>query len=703
MSKLRVGPGLPQPLGATWDGAGVNFALFSANATKVEVCLFDPKGRREVARIALPEYTHEVWHGYLPDVRPGQLYGYRVHGPYDPANGHRFNPNKLLIDPYARALYGEVVWHDACYGYRVGSPRGDLVMDRRDSAFVMPKCVVIDSAVTWGADRHPRRPWAETIIYEAHVKGMTAAREDIAQPLRGTFAGLCDPRMVEHLQKLGVTAIELMPIQSFFDDREFVHRGLTNYWGYNTANFFAPAARYISPGADIHEFKLMVRRLHEAGIEVILDVVYNHTAEGNHMGPTLSFRGIDNASYYMLSEDKRYYFDTTGCGNTVHLRHPRVLQMVMDSLRYWVEECHVDGFRFDLTTALGREYGQFDPSAVFFDAIRQDPVLQRAKMIAEPWDLGPNGYQVGAFPPGWAEWNGRYRDTVRSFWKGDEGQMPALARAILGSADLYDHRGRKPWASVNFVTAHDGFTLTDLWSYNDKHNEANGENNHDGHSDNRSWNCGVEGPTDDPKIRALRERMRRNTAATLLLSQGTPMVLMGDEIGRTQHGNNNAYCQDNETTWMRWRGMTGRDYAFMEFVRGVIAVRKRYPVLHSSHFLHGTAIHGDGTRDVIWLRPDGKEMDIESWADKAARSIGVMLGDIPARVLILINAYYETLPFRLPNGGRPYWRVRIDTGSGEIDPPDRTYPVDGTLQLEGRTLIMLAGDTVMRNSRSATI
>jgi glycogen operon protein len=701
MSKLRVGPGLPNPLGATWDGAGVNFALFSTAATKVEVCLFDPKGRRETARVALPEYTHEVWHGYLPDVRPGQLYGYRVHGPYDPANGHRFNPNKLLVDPYARALYGDIVWHDACYGYRVGSPRGDLVMDRRDSAFVMPKCLVIDSAVTWGGDRHPRRPWAETVIYEAHVKGMTAVREDIAQPLRGTFAGLCDPRMVEHLQKLGVTAIELMPIQSFFDDREFVRRGLTNYWGYNTFNFFAPAARYISPGADIHEFKLMVRRLHEAGIEVILDVVYNHTAEGNHLGPTLSFRGIDNASYYMLGDDKHYYFDTTGCGNTVNLRHPRVLQMVMDSLRYWVEECHVDGFRFDLTTALGREYDQFDPSAVFFDTAHQDPVLQRVKLIAEPWDLGPNGYQVGNFPPGWSEWNGRYRDVMRSFWKGDEGQMPAFAQGLLGSADLYDHRGRKPWASVNFVTAHDGFTLTDLWSYNDKHNEANGEGNRDGHSDNRSWNCGVEGPSDDPKLRELRERMRRNTIATLLLSQGTPMVLMGDEIGRTQGGNNNAYCQDNQTTWMRWRSMTGRDYAFMEFVRGVIAVRKRYSVLCSPHFLHGTQIHGDGTRDVIWLRPDGAEMDNASWADRSARSIGVMLGDVPQRVLILVNAYHGALPFRLPNGGRPYWRVRIDAGSGEIDPPDRAYAADAILQLEGRTLIMLAGDTVMRNSRNA--
>ena len=429
MGRLRVEPGLPHPLGATWDGTGVNFALFSANAKKVELCLFDPKGKRETDRIELPEYTHEVWHGFFPELRPGQLYGYRVHGPYDPVNGHRFNPNKLLIDPYAKALFGDIRWHDAHFGYRVGAQRGDATPDRRDSAFVMPKCVVIDTAVTWGDDRAPRRAWTDTIIYEAHVKGMTAAREDIPEQLRGTFAGLADPRVIEHLVKLGVTAVELMPVQAFFDDRNLVEKKLVNYWGYNTVNYFSLAPRYISRNGDIHEFKVLVKRLHEAGIEVLLDVVYNHTAEGNHLGPTLSFRGIDNASYYMLAADRRFYFDTTGTGNTVNLRHPRVLQMVMDSLRYWVEECHVDGFRFDLASSLGREYDQFDPNAVFFDAVRQDPVLGRVKMIAEPWDIGPNGYQVGNFPPGWAEWNGRYRDDMRSYWKGD-GAAPAgvLAR-----------------------------------------------------------------------------------------------------------------------------------------------------------------------------------------------------------------------------------------------------------------------------------
>jgi glycogen operon protein len=700
MAKMRISAGLPHPLGATWDGAGVNFAIFSANATAVELCLFDPKGRREIERIALPEYTHEVWHGYLPDIRPGQLYGYRVHGPYDPANGHRFNPHKLVIDPYAKALHGDIIWHDAVFGYRVGSPRD--VMDRRDSAFVMPKCQVIDTAVTWGADRHPRHRWADTIIYEAHVKGMTAAREDVPAPLRGSFAGLSDPHIVDHLRKLGITAIELMPVQSFFNDRHLVARGLTNYWGYNTVNFFAPALRYISPGGDVHEFKVMVRRLHEAGIEVILDVVYNHTAEGNHLGPTLSFRGIDNASYYMLSEDRRFYFDTTGTGNTVNLRHPRVLQMVMDSLRYWVEECHVDGFRFDLTTALGREYDHFDANAVFFDTMRQDPTLQRVKLIAEPWDLGPNGYQVGNFQPGWAEWNGRYRDTTRSFWKEDDGQLPALAQGMLGSADLYDHRGRKPWASVNFVTAHDGFTLLDLWSYNEKHNEANGEDNRDGHDDNRSWNCGVEGPTDDAAIRNLRDRMRRNLMATLLLSQGTPMILMGDEIGRTQQGNNNAYCQDNEITWMRWRSMTGRDHAFLEFVRGVIAVRKRYAVLRAPRFLHGEPVRTDGTRDVVWYRPDGAEMDDASWTDTRAKVVGVTLGDVPSRVLILVNAYHESLPFKLPNGGRPYWRVRVDAGRGEIDPPGGSHAAGEEIVLEGRTLLLLSGETIDAARPAAT-
>jgi glycogen operon protein len=693
MVSVRVEPGLPHPLGATWDGGGVNFALFSAHAEKVELCLFDPNGKRETDRIALPEYTHEVWHGYFPEIRPGQLYGYRVHGPYDPKNGQRFNHHKLLIDPYAKALHGELRWHDSAFGYRVGHAQADLARDRRDSAFVMPKCVVIDTAVTWGEDRPPRRAWRDTIVYEAHVKGMTAARDDIPDQIRGSFAGLADPRVIDHLVRLGVTAIELMPVQAFFDDRYLVEKKLVNYWGYNTINYFSLAPRYISHGSSHHEFKVMVRRLHEAGIEVILDVVYNHTAEGNHMGPTLSFRGIDNASYYMLAQDKRFYFDTTGCGNTVNLRHPRVLQMVMDSLRYWVEECHVDGFRFDLATSLGREYDEFDPNAVFFDAVRQDPVLSRAKMIAEPWDLGPNGYQVGHYPPGWAEWNGRYRDVMRSYWKGDAGLLPAFARDILASADLFEHQGRKPWASVNFVTAHDGFTLLDLYSYNSKHNEANQEENRDGHDDNRSWNCGVEGPTDDPAILDLRDRMRRNAMATMLLSHGTPMLLMGDEVGRSQNGNNNAYCQDNEIAWLEWKNVGDRDRAFMEFTRGLIRIRRSYALLQSNTFLHGQAIDQKGTPNVSWYRPDGVEMDAGSWTDPNAKVVGLLLRDTGTRLLLLVNSYHEPIQFKLPDAGAQYWQMRADTFTGRIEPADWRIGPDQTIRLEGRTLLLLSGET----------
>ena len=687
MSKLRVEPGSPHPRGATWDGGGVNFAVFSANATKVELCLFDQKGRRETDRITLPEFTHEVWHGYFPDLRPGQLYGYRVHGPYDPQNGHRFNPHKLLIDPYAKALHGEIRWHDALFGYRVGAPRGDLLPDRRDSAFVIPKCVVVDPAPS--PDRPLRHKWADTIIYEAHVKGITAQHPDIPERLRGSFAALADPHVIDHLVKLGVTAVELMPVQAFFDDRNLVEKKLHNYWGYNTINYFSPAPRYFSPGSGLQEFQVMVRRLHEAGLEVILDVVYNHTAEGNHLGPTLSFRGIDNASYYMLAEDRRYYFDTTGCGNTVNLRHPRVLQMVMDSLRYWVEVCHVDGFRFDLASSLAREYDRFDQNAVFLDAVRQDPVLQRVKMIAEPWDLGVNGYQLGNFPPGWAEWNGRYRDDMRSFWKGDGDQLPNFARGMLGSADLFDRQGRKPWASVNFVTAHDGFTLMDLWSYNHKHNAANLEDNRDGHDDNRSWNCGAEGPTEDDAILELRDRMRRATMATLIFSQGTPMILMGDEIGHTQHGNNNAYCQDNPITWMRWEGISGRDFAFSEFVRGLIALRKRYTLLHERNFLHGRTIDGDGTRDVVWLKPDGSEMDGEAWGDGNAKVIGLLLRDAEERLLILASAWHDTLPFTLPVESGCRWQLRADSGRGLIDTGE-SHAGGEDIGLEGRCLLLFS-------------
>jgi glycogen operon protein len=689
----RLSGGTSYPLGANWDGSGVNFAFFSAHAERVELCLFDRGGRRELERIALPEYTHQVWHGYLHDVRPGQHYGYRVHGPYDPQAGHRFNPSKLLLDPYAKVHHGELRWHDAAFGYRVGHPREDLVIDRRNSAFVMPKCVVIDPAVTWGPDIRPQTPWAETIIYEAHVKGMTARRADLPAPLRGTFAGLADPRVIEHLVRLGVTAVELLPIQAFIDDRHLVQKGLRNYWGYNTIGFFAPATRYISPEGDLHEFKLAIRRLHEAGIEVILDVVYNHTAEGNHLGPTLSFRGADNASYYILDSDPRYYFDVTGCGNTLNLKNSRVLQMVMDSLRYWVEEVHVDGFRFDLATALGREREHFDHNAVFFEAVGQDPVLSRIKLIAEPWDIGPDGYRLGGFPPGWAEWNARYRDGVRSFWRGDEGALSQIASGLLGSADLFDHGGRRAWASVNFITAHDGFTLADLVSYNDKHNEANLENNADGHEDNRSWNCGVEGPSDDAAVLDLRDRVRRNLMATLLLSQGTPMLLMGDELGRSQGGNNNAYCQDDEISWLECATVSDRDRALNAFIEGLVRVRRGWPSLRQASFIHGQQVGGSGIENVIWLKPDATRMDHDTWADPHARSIALLLCSPELeRTLILMNAHHEAVTFRMPEPTvAARWRLVVDTATGQIAGGGAGIAAGEDVELPARALYLLIG------------
>ena len=691
MSKhgYAVRPGDASPHGATWDGSGVNFALFSANATKVELCLFDDRGRREIARIPLPEYTHEVWHGYLPEVRPGQLYGYRVHGPYEPHHGHRFNPNKLVLDPYSLALHGEIRWHDAVFGYRVGHARGDLSFDRRNSAFVMPKCVVVDPAVTWGPDLRPNTPWADTIIYEAHVKGMTAQNPALPERLRGTFGGLAEPKAIDHLVKLGVTAVELMPVQAFFDDRHLVERGLTNYWGYNTAGFFAPATRYISPGAGVHEFKLMVRRLHEAGIEVILDVVYNHTAEGNQMGPTLSFRGIDNASYYIMADDPRYYFDTTGCGNTVNLANQRVLQMVMDSLRYWVEACHVDGFRFDLASSLGRDRDQFNSNAAFLDAIRQDPVLSRVKLIAEPWDTGPDGYQLGNFPPVWAEWNDQYRDTVRSYWKGDPASLPGLAGRLMGSAEYFDKRGRRPWASINFVTAHDGFTLADTVAYNDKHNEANLEDNRDGHSDNRSWNCGVEGLTDDEEVLDLRDRMRRAMITTLLLSQGTPMLLMGDEVGRSQDGNNNAYCQDNAINWLKLDGIGPREDAFLQFVRKVIALRRREPLFRQPLYLHGSS-DGAATIEVRWLRPDGAPMEDGDWGNSEARALAMQLGNRTNWVTLLFNSHHEAIDFTLANGSEEKrWTLLVDTDAGTVLPGTRVEVGADGVRVEPRSMIVM--------------
>jgi len=690
----RVFSGLSHPLGATWDGSGVNFALYSANATRVELCLFDRSGRREVARIALPEQTHEVWHGYLPDVRPGQLYGYRVHGPYDPGQGHRFNPNKLLIDPYAKSLYGDIRWHDACYGYRVGSPREDLSFDRRDSARVVPKCVVIDPAYTWGEDILPRRPWAESIVYEAHVKGISARHPDLPPPIRGTFAGLAHPPVIEHLVRLGVTAVELLPVHSIVNDRRLVSRGLSNYWGYNTLCFHAPAMRYVSPGQDIDEFKFMVKRLHEADIEVILDVVYNHTGEGNHLGPTLSFRGIDNANYYLLAQDRRFYFDTTGTGNTMNLRNARVMQLVADSLRYWVEECHVDGFRFDLATALGREYDQFDPSTIFFDTLSQDPVLQTVKLIAEPWDIGPNGYQLGNFPPGWAEWNGKYRDDVRSYWRGDQGALSGVATGLLGSAPEFDHRGRRTWASINFVTAHDGFTLADLWAYNEKHNEANLEDNKDGHDDNRSWNCGVEGPTDDPAILELRGKLRRATITTLLLSHGVPMLLAGDEIGRSQVGNNNAYCQDNEINWLDWS--EDADQPFFDYVHAVIAIRRSRLLLRPAKFRHGHPVGDEGPADALWRRLDGKEMNGADWHNGHDAGIALMLSDHGQRsLLIVLNPAADDAAFVFPpHPTATRWHCLIDSAAAAVEPPRPTATAGDEVKLAARSAYLFETDEI---------
>ena len=670
--KTHITEGLPYPLGATWDGLGVNFALFSANATSVELCLFDNDGRRELQRIELPEYTDEVWHGYLPEARPGTVYAYRVHGPYAPEAGHRFNANKLLLDPYAKGLVGELTWNPAVYGYTLGAAGEDLTFDARDSAEFMPKCRVIDPAFTWGRDQSPRVAWENTIVYETHVRGLTKLHPGVPEPLRGTFAGMTVQTVVDHIRGLGVTSVELMPIHAFINDSILLERGLTNYWGYNSIGFFAPDVRYTATHA-INEFKEMVAHLHDAGLEVILDVVYNHTAEGNERGPTLSFRGIDNARYYRLIPDnRRYYINDTGTGNTLNLSHPRVLQMVTDSLRYWVSEMHVDGFRFDLATILGREAYGFDEGGGFLDSCRQDPILSSAKLIAEPWDVGPGGYQVGAFPPGWAEWNDRFRDTARAFWKGDAGTTPQMAARLCASGDLFNRRGRKPWASVNFITAHDGFTLHDVVSYNDKHNEANGEDNRDGHSDNRSWNHGEEGPTEDPDIRDLRERQKRNLLATLLLAQGTPMLLAGDEFGRTQEGNNNAYCQDNEISWVDW-DLDPKDYALAEFVRKMIVLRSTYPILRRGRFLTGVYNEELGVKDVSWIAASGAEMTQKDWETGSTRCFGMLMDGraqatgirrpaSDATLLWVLNAHHGVVSFLLPKvaGGR-CWTPIFDT------------------------------------------
>src|SRR5574338_27128 len=676
---MRVWPGSPYPLGATWDGIGVNFAVFSEHATRVELCLFDsPHDVSETLTIPLPEHTDMVWRGYLPDVRPGQLYGYRVHGPYDPRAGHRFNPAKLLFDPYATVIGRRERWHESLFGYVYGSSDGDLSRDQRDSAPYAPLAAVADTAFTWGADLPPRTPWHETIIYELHVKGFTQLHPRIPEHLRGTFLGLASEPAIRHLVDLGVTAVELMPTHYHVDEYHLVKKGLTNYWGYNTLGYFAPDPRFAasrSPMDCVREFKMMVRALHAAGLEVILDVVYNHTAEGNQYGPTLSLRGIDNRSYYRLQPgDLRAYEDFTGCGNTLNMRSPRVLQLIMDSLRYWVNGCHVDGFRFDLASALARELYEVDKLGAFFDIIHQDPPLSQVKLIAEPWDLGAGGYQVGQFPTKWTEWNGRYRDTVRRFWRGDGGVVSELATRLSGSSDLYEQSGRRPYASINFITAHDGFTLADLVSYERKHNEENGEQKADGENNNLSWNAGVEGPTNDPAIKDLRYRQMRNFMATLLFSQGVPMISGGDELARTQRGNNNAYSQDNELSWTPWE-LTPEQREFRDFVRKVVRLRRNEAVLRRRKVFQGRSIRGKGVKDIVWLGPSGHEMTDRLWNSPDARALGVLLSGAsinevdergrPIRgdtLLVLYNAADAVLDFHLPDhGAADLWQPLLDT------------------------------------------
>ncbi|GAA3415254.1 glycogen debranching protein GlgX [Streptosporangium vulgare] len=698
-----VWPGESYPLGATWDGVGANFSLFSEVAERVELCLFGDDGREE--RVELTEVDGFVWHGYVPGIMPGQRYGYRVHGPYNPSQGHRCNPSKLLLDPYAKAVEGDVKWNEAMFSYQFTDPgnRND-----EDTAPFMPKNVVINPFFEWGNDRSPRTPYHQTVIYEAHVRGLTMRHPAVPEEQRGTYAGLGHPAVIEHLLSLGVTAVELMPVHQYVPEHAMVARGLTNYWGYNTIAYLAPHAAYSGSGQrgeQVLEFKAMVRALHEAGIEVILDVVYNHTAEGDHMGPTLGFRGIDNRSYYRLHDgDRRYYLDYTGCGNSLNVRSPHALQLIMDSLRYWVLEMHVDGFRFDLASALARELHDVDRLSAFFDLIQQDPVISQVKLIAEPWDVGPGGYQVGNFPPLWMEWNGKYRDSVRDFWRGSGSALPEFASRLTGSADLYAISGRRPVASINFVTCHDGFTLTDLVSYDHKHNEANKENNRDGTDDNRSWNCGAEGPVEDPEIVNLRRRQRRNLLVTLFISQGVPMLLAGDEFGRTQYGNNNAYCQDNEISWIDW-SLADNEADLLDFVRSLSKLRREHPVFQRRRFFHGHKAD-DGTRDIVWLTPSGEEMSAGDWHTGYAKSLTVFLngdaitepGTRGERIaddsfLLLINAHHEDMSFTLPEAkyGKRWQRVldTADDGPGESPFAEESWPADASVEVTARSVRIL--------------
>ena len=702
---LELWPGKVYPLGSNWDGKGTNFALFSENATGVELCLFDKEDQE--TRLTLTEVDNHVWHGYVPGIAPGQRYGFRVHGPFAPNEGHRFNPNKLVIDPYAKAIDGDVVDGPENFGYSWDDPEADLSFSETDNAHLMPKGVVIDQSYDWEGDDLLRLPFHETIIYETHVKGFTKRQPDIPEEIRGTYAGLAHPASIAYLQSIGITAVELLPVHHFLTyPGHLADKGLKNYWGYDSINFLAPYSGYSADpkvGYQVNEFKDMVKALHKAGIEVILDVVYNHTGEGNHLGPTLSLRGIDNAAYYRLVEDNpRYYMDFTGCGNSMYVRHPQVLKLMMDSLRYWILEMHVDGFRFDLASALAREFYDVDNLAGFFDIVHQDPVIADVKLIAEPWDLGTGGYQVGNFPLLWSEWNGKYRDTVRDFWRGEDRTLAEFAYRFTGSSDLYETNGRSPYASINFITAHDGFTLNDLVSYNEKHNEANGEDNRDGESHNRSWNCGIEGETDDPEVLQLREQQRRNFLVTLILSQGIPMLVSGDEMGRTQKGNNNAYCQDNEISWLDWDLVEG-NAELLDFSRQLIYFRRKHPVFQRRKWFQGRAIYGNTVSDIGWFNPDGGEMTEEQWNAGFAKAIGVFLNGeeittlgsqgqriIDESFLLFFNAHYELVEFALPLGLQDRnWEVVIDTKEPSFIEPGNIYTSDKSVPVTGRSLVLL--------------
>jgi glycogen operon protein len=698
-----VYPGSPFPLGATWDGEGVNFAIFSENATAIDLCLFDSKTGKE-KRIRIRERDNHIWHIYVPKLKPGQLYAYRAYGPYEPQNGHRFNPNKLLIDPYAKALSGRVEWNNAIFGYEIGSADEDLSYSESDSASYIPKSVVVDTSFNWEGDKAPKIPYHQSIIYEAHVKGLTQLHPDIPQEIRGTYSAIAHPVIIQYLKNLGITAIELMPVHHFVNDGFLRAKNLTNYWGYNTIGFFAPDIKYSNSGnlgGQVNEFKTMVKELHKAGIEVILDVVYNHTAEGNHLGPTLSFRGIDNASYYRLTEDKRFFYDYTGTGNTLNAMLPSVLRLIMDSLRYWILEMHVDGFRFDLASTLARELHEVDRLGSFFDIIHQDPVISQVKLIAEPWDIGEGGYQVGNFPPGWAEWNGKYRDCMRDYWRGADSMLSEFALRFTGSPDLYKEGYRKPTASINFITAHDGFTLQDLVSYNEKHNEANGEDNQDGESHNRSWNCGAEGPTDDTNIIALRNQQKRNFLTTLFLSQGVPMLVSGDELGKSQSGNNNAYCQDNEISWINWQA---EDKDLLSFTQKLIHFQHAHPVFCRRRWFKGRPIQGSGVEDIAWFLPDGNSMNEENWNHDFAKSLGIFLNGkaIPSdgpkgepitdnNFYIVFNAYEEELPYVLPSEefGSAWIKV-IDTHENFFEEKGgQSFAPGDIIKVQGRSVVVL--------------